>query len=52
MSGVTRPGSFCWFELATTEQAAAKTFYESLFGWTGADMPIGPSVGLPTVAHA
>lgn len=36
-------GSFCWVELATTDQAAAKTFYASLFGWTPDDMPMGPS---------
>jgi predicted enzyme related to lactoylglutathione lyase len=36
------PGSFCWVELATTDQAAAKSFYQSLFGWTPADMPMGP----------
>lgn len=36
------PGTFCWFELATTDQAAAKRFYHSLFGWTSQDMPIGP----------
>ncbi len=36
------PGSFCWFELATTDQAAAKKFYTSLFGWTVNDMPMGP----------
>src|SRR5271169_4362020 len=36
------PGSFCWLELATTDQAAAKSFYSSLFGWTPADSPLGP----------
>jgi predicted enzyme related to lactoylglutathione lyase len=36
------PGSFCWFELATTDQNAAKKFYTSLFGWTVNDSPIGP----------
>jgi uncharacterized protein len=35
------PGSFCWFELATTDQAAAKRFYTSLFGWTFNEFPIG-----------
>jgi uncharacterized protein len=35
-------GSFCWVELATTEQAAAKNFYTSLFGWSVVDSPIGP----------
>jgi predicted enzyme related to lactoylglutathione lyase len=36
------PGSFCWIELATTDQNAAKRFYSSLFGWAPADMPMGP----------
>jgi predicted enzyme related to lactoylglutathione lyase len=36
------PGSFCWIELGTTDQPAAKSFYQALFGWTSADMPIGP----------
>jgi uncharacterized protein len=35
-------GSFCWFELATTDQRAAKAFYSSLFGWTSTDGPGGP----------
>lgn len=43
MSTLTHPpGSFCWFELATTDQQAAKAFYTSLLGWTVADSPIGP----------
>jgi uncharacterized protein len=35
------PGSFCWIELATTDQKAAKSFYEALFGWQANDMPMG-----------
>jgi predicted enzyme related to lactoylglutathione lyase len=35
-------GQFCWFELATTDQAAAKGFYGGLFGWTANDLPMGP----------
>jgi predicted enzyme related to lactoylglutathione lyase len=38
-----RPGSFCWFELATTDQEAAKAFYAALFGWTSNDNPMGPA---------
>src|SRR5580704_8747818 len=34
--------SFCWLELATTDQGAAKKFYTHLFGWTAVDMPMGP----------
>jgi predicted enzyme related to lactoylglutathione lyase len=35
-------GAFCWIELGTTDQASAKNFYSSLFGWIPADFPIGP----------
>ena len=27
------PGRFCWNELVTTNEAAAKKFYAGLFGW-------------------
>ena len=36
-------GSFCWIELHTTDQPAAKSFYGSLFGWNPDDMPMGPN---------
>ena len=36
------PGEFCWIELATSDQKAAKSFYGALFGWTARDVPIGP----------
>jgi predicted enzyme related to lactoylglutathione lyase len=36
------PGSFCWIELSTTDQSAAKTFYSALFGWAVNDIPMGP----------
>ena len=35
-------GSFCWIELGTTDQNAAKKFYGSLLGWTATDSPMGP----------
>jgi predicted enzyme related to lactoylglutathione lyase len=35
-------GAPCWFELSTTDQAAAKQFYTQLFGWTVFDNPMGP----------
>ncbi len=38
-----QPGSFCWIELATTDQPAAKKFYSGLFGWEINDMPMGPT---------
>ena len=37
------PGDFCWIELATTDQKAAKSFYGSLFGWSVNDFPMGPN---------
>jgi hypothetical protein len=37
-------GSFCWLELATTDQAAAKSFYTSLFGWAAEDQRMGPDM--------
>lgn len=37
------PGSFCWFELGTTDSNAAKKFYGSLFGWDAQDFPMGPA---------
>lgn len=36
------PGSFCWIELGTTDQAGAKKFYGDILGWTPSDEPIGP----------
>jgi uncharacterized protein len=36
------PGEFCWIELATSNQNAAKSFYSMLFGWTARDVPAGP----------
>jgi uncharacterized protein len=38
-----KPGAFCWVELATSDQNAAKSFYSSLFGWNVNDMPMGPN---------
>jgi predicted enzyme related to lactoylglutathione lyase len=46
MPEVTRhePGSFCWPELATTDDQSAKKFYTSLFGWSSEDSPAGPDM--------
>jgi uncharacterized protein len=38
------PGTFCWTDLTTTDQDAAKTFYGGLFGWEAEDMPVGDGV--------
>ncbi|MBV8215708.1 MAG: VOC family protein [Verrucomicrobia bacterium] len=37
-----RIGTFCWAELSTNDQQAAKAFYSKIFGWTPDDLPIGP----------
>lgn len=37
------PGAFCWIELPTSDQNAAKSFYSSLFGWASQDFPMGPN---------
>jgi uncharacterized protein len=37
------PGRFCWVELSTTDQPAAKSFYGGLFGWQPRDQPMGPN---------
>jgi len=39
------PGTFCWAELYTTDQAGAKAFYGGLFGWGVRDIPTGPGAG-------
>lgn len=36
------PGDFCWFELGTTDQQAAKHFYGAVLGWSTLDAPMGP----------
>lgn len=43
MATVTQhaPGTFCWPELATLDQNAAKTFYASMFGWSAHDTDMG-----------
>jgi uncharacterized protein len=38
------PGTFCWAELATSDQAGAKAFYAGLFGWEADDRPVGDGV--------
>ncbi len=34
-------GTFCWVDLETTDVAAAKVFYGSLYGWEMEDIPAG-----------
>jgi uncharacterized protein len=35
------PGTFCWVELTTIDQDAAKSFYGGLLGWQYDDRPVG-----------
>ena len=35
------PGAFSWNELMTSDPAAAKTFYQGLFGWKLEEMDMG-----------
>lgn len=37
------PGSFCWPELATTDQKAGTAFYAKLFDWKQNDQDMGPA---------
>src|SRR5436305_1325414 len=37
------PGTFCWPELAATDQKGAVAFYRALFGWDVNDLPLGPA---------
>jgi hypothetical protein len=42
-------GNFCWFELGTNDQDAAKAFYTQLFGWGFSDFPMGDGMGVYTM---
>lgn len=35
------PGTFCWFELHSTDDARASKFYSALLGWGERQVPIG-----------
>ena len=40
-----KPGALSWTELYTTDAAAAKEFYGTLFGWETQDMPLPGGAG-------
>ncbi|MBD8527753.1 VOC family protein [Pseudomarimonas arenosa] len=42
-------GSPVWFELATSDQTAAKAFYGHVFGWQAEDVPMSDQPGLYTL---
>ncbi len=43
------PGAFCWVGLATSDVAAAKAFYGSLFGWEAEDLEAGAAGAYATL---
>jgi predicted enzyme related to lactoylglutathione lyase len=45
------PGTFCWVGLATSDVAAAKAFYGSLFGWQAEDLEAGVAGAYTTLRH-
>ncbi|MFI9202288.1 VOC family protein [Streptomyces sp. NPDC053048] len=40
LEAVDEPGTLAWTELYTTDDASAKSFYGSLFGWRTSDIPL------------
>ncbi|MFF5920464.1 VOC family protein [Streptomyces flavochromogenes] len=46
---VDTPGSLSWTELYTSDAAAAKQFYGSVFGWQYSDMPMPGGEGMYTI---
>jgi predicted enzyme related to lactoylglutathione lyase len=44
-------GTFCWTDLATTDQSAAKDFYAGLLGWSYDDMPMDDRGGVYSMAQ-
>jgi hypothetical protein len=41
---IDEPGTMCWWELLTRDPAAAKPFYQGLFGWGEHTAPMGGSL--------
>ena len=37
MNDLSRPGTFCWLDLAASNAAVAKEFYAQAFGWSYVD---------------
>jgi uncharacterized protein len=44
LDAVNVPGALTWTELHTTDPAAAKSFYQAVFGWVTQDVPMGPAI--------
>lgn len=41
LEAVNVPGTLCWTELHTSNPAAARSFYQAVFGWETQDVPMG-----------
>jgi predicted enzyme related to lactoylglutathione lyase len=50
LEAVMEPNTLCWTELYTTDAAAAKEFYGSVFSWTSQDMPMGGGMSYSVVS--
>ena len=42
-AGITYPGKFIWFDLATEDPAAERAFYGAVFGWQFRPIPNAPA---------
>lgn len=42
LEAVNTPGTLCWVELHTSDEAAARAFYEPVLGWSYREFPMGP----------
>ena len=45
------PGTVCWVELGTTDIAAARSFYEALFGWSSIEAPMPDGTTYTMLQH-
>ena len=50
LEAVTEPNTLTWVELYTTDAAAAKAFYDSVFSWRSEDMPMGEGMNYTVVS--
>ncbi|MGP3965940.1 VOC family protein [Nonomuraea sp. 3N208] len=48
---VTEPGSLAWAELYVPDFAAARSFYQTVFGWSILDLPMG-DLSYPVISPA
>ena len=51
MSATYLYGKFVWFELLTQDINRAMSFYDGLFGWHSAQVPMGPGEPYPMISN-